>query len=84
MTLTSTERRNFKRQTFGEIEAILGGLGWIAAPWRGAGRYFTQGESVTPYLLISDIAGRRWGKYVIEGSFGVLHRPFEASAGGEE
>jgi hypothetical protein len=79
MGLTTAERRNFKCQAVRAIEAILGSLGWAATAWRGNGRFFTQAELVTPYLLVSDIAGRRWGHYVIEGSFGVLHRPFEQS-----
>jgi hypothetical protein len=32
---------------------------------------------VTPYLLVSEIASRRWGHYAVEGAFGILHRPFE-------
>lgn len=79
MALASAERSKFKRQAIGEAEGLLGGLGWLVAPWRGTGRLFTLAESVTPYLLISNIAGRRFGQYAIEGSFGVIHRPFEQS-----
>jgi hypothetical protein len=40
-------------------------------------KLFTRRGDVTPFLLLSSIAGRRWGGYVIEGSVGILHRQFE-------
>ena len=40
-------------------------------------KLFTRHADVTPFFLLSEIAGRQWGGYVIEGGFGILHRPFE-------
>ena len=77
MTLSSRERREFKRRAIGEIESCLGTAGWAAIRWRRSGRLFAHVEPVTPYFLLADLAGRQWGGYVIEGMFGVLHRPFE-------
>lgn len=81
MALASTERRKFKGAVFRALEKSFGDLGWTATPWRRTGRFFTQPGPVTPYLLVCDFAGRRWGSYVVDGAFGVIHRSFEQSWG---
>jgi hypothetical protein len=92
VALTARERTAFRKQVISIIESCMKMAGWSCLPYRHAMRLFSREGDVTPVLLLSNIAGRGWGEYVIEGGIGILHRTFErrwsagagraASAGG--
>jgi hypothetical protein len=55
----------------------MSAAGWPSLAFDGSMKLFAREDDVTPFLLLSNIAGRRWGGYAIEGNLGILHRPFE-------
>jgi hypothetical protein len=77
VTLTARERTAFRKQVTAIIESCMTVAGWSCLPFRRSMKLFARPGDVTPFLLLSNIAGRRWGGYVIEGGIGILHRPFE-------
>jgi hypothetical protein len=77
VTLTARERTAFRKQVTAIIESRMTVTGWSCVPFRRSMKLFAHDTDVTPFFLLSNIAGRRWGGYVIEGGIGILHRPFE-------
>jgi hypothetical protein len=77
VTLTARERTAFRKKVTAIIESSMSLAGWSCLPFRRSMKLFARHGDVTPFFLLSNIAGRRWGGYVIEGGIGILHRPFE-------
>jgi hypothetical protein len=76
--MQASERTAFRKQVTAIIESCMQLAGWPCVPYtRRSMRLFARDGDVTPFLLLSAIAGRNRGGYVIEGGIGILHRPFE-------
>jgi len=75
--LTVRQRTAFRKQVTAIIDSAMIAAGWSGEPFGRGMKLFIRAGDVTPFFLLSKIAGRPWGGYVIEGGIGILHRPFE-------
>jgi hypothetical protein len=59
------------------IRASMEAQGWSQQSLCGLAPSYARDTLVTPYFFCSDIPRRPFGKYLIEGTIGVIHQGFE-------
>jgi hypothetical protein len=75
--MRASERTAFRKQVTAIIESSMELAGWRCVPYsRRSMKLFAREGDVTPFFLLTSIAGRNWGGYVIEGGVGSSIGPF--------